>query len=523
MKKDNIISVLHLLIKELHIPVTSQSVEDELQKHPEFNSLLGISDVLNNWNVPNVAYALSFDELSDADITDPFIAYLSEKQFALVHSLDSKKAIVSDETWSRYVLPIDEFKRKYAGTILVAEKDHDSGERNYVANRQKEIAAKLRIPFVITSCIIFTFFFILHKSDRYDFNGDVIFLNAIKLLGLTTTILLLIQSVDATNPLIQKLCGGDDNENCNAILSSKSAKITDQLNWSELGFFYFSGTWLALFFIGDNSVMRVLAILNLMCLPYTFYSIYYQWRIAKQWCKFCCVVQGLLWLEFGGFLPFLMNTIKLPSLAEWANLIITMMIPIILWIFVKPYIVLSGQVQPLILQLRNFKYSSDLFNKMLHSGAKYSLPKEEYSLIIGNRQAEHTITMVSNPYCQPCSKAHTAMEWIHSRNDVKLQVVFVVNKDDDDKKVGVVTRLMSLQSEQNDLSLKFALDDWYENKNYESWTKRHPVKNLASYSEALQKQSEWCSIAEVAATPTIFINGRKLPANYQPEDIKYLI
>jgi hypothetical protein len=41
-------------------------------------------------------------------------------------------------------------------------------------------------------------------------------------------------------------------------------------------------------------------------------------------------------------------------------------------------------------------------------------------------------------------------------------------------------------------------------------------------TEALEKNKQWCKTTEIKATPTIFINGRKLPKPYQIEDINTL-
>jgi hypothetical protein len=38
-----------------------------------------------------------------------------------------------------------------------------------------------------------------------------------------------------------------------------------------------------------------------------------------------------------------------------------------------------------------------------------------------------------------------------------------------------------------------------------------------------EKQKEWCDMAEIAFTPTILVNGYKLPEPYRLDDPKYLI
>jgi len=272
---DNTIRVITFLVEELHIPVTRQSISDELQKHPHYPGLLAISDVLNNWNVPNASYELTFEEL--ANVPCPFIVYLHNNEFTLVYSLNDKEAIVSDENTKTRAVSTEHFKKFYRGVVLAVEKDESSGEINYPAKRRKEIINNLRIPLVITASVVMLLLFLL-LSPQYTnaFNWNIAFLTLFKTAGLVTSILLLVQSIDRNNPVIHKLCGGDNNKNCNAILTSNAAKITEELSWSEAGFFYFAGTWLVLLFnSGHTSLMQTVAILNLICLPYTFYSIYY--------------------------------------------------------------------------------------------------------------------------------------------------------------------------------------------------------------------------------------------------------
>lgn len=68
-----------------------------------------------------------------------------------------------------------------------------------------------------------------------------------KFIGSIISGLLLWQSIDKNNPFIQTLCqAGGKMSDCNNILSSKAAQFTDWLSWSEIGFFYFASSFLAL-------------------------------------------------------------------------------------------------------------------------------------------------------------------------------------------------------------------------------------------------------------------------------------
>jgi uncharacterized membrane protein/glutaredoxin len=464
-----------------------------------------------------------------SEIPLPFIAYLSNRNYAVVTRKDKDLVTLSNEGWNNKAFTADEFKKLYGGSVLIAEKATTSGEADFIVKRRKELIANWLAPTAFAGLfIMMVAFLLLNSSYLTTLTLQTGFLTFFKTAGLTTAVLLLLQSIDANNPLIQKLCGSDNNKDCNAILSSKAAKIGG-IGWSEIGFFYFAGTWLALLFNSNHrALMQVLAALSLVSLPYTFYSIYYQWQVAKQWCKFCCVVQAILWLEFFAFLPYLINfKLQIPDSVEWGNLLMCMTIPALAWAIVKPYLLQAQQIRPLKKQLRKFKYNAGTFEKMLNDEVKYALPAEEHSLVIGNREAENVITMVSNPYCQPCAKVHKTLdEWLSNRSDIKLQIVFSTQNTKKDKKTQIAAHLMALQNNRDDVSLKKALNDWYgqKQKNYEAWAKEHPSAATDSLvHEILETQKAWCKLTEITGTPTLFLNGRKLPKNYQPEDLKYFI
>jgi uncharacterized membrane protein len=356
-----------------------------LQKHPDYYSLLAFSDVLNNFRVPNSAYQLSFDQLEKLPL--PFVCHLANKNYAVVTEFDDKHVKLSHNDWNNKVLKIDEFKKNYGGSVLVAEKEAASGEADFGLKRRKEVLNNWLIPISwirLTIDLVATL--LLNSSFFSHLNLQIGSLTIFKTIGLITSILLLLQSIDTNNPLISKFCGGDGNQDCNAILSSKSAKIAG-ITWSEIGFSYFAGTWLVLLFYSSHlALLQTLAILNLGGIIYSFYSIYYQWQIARQWCRFCCIVQAIFWLEFFSFLPvFEGHNLQFPVLTEWCNFVMTMAIPIMIWLLIRPLLLKAKQLRPLKQQLYKLKYNKELFDKMLSDEIKYTLPADENSIIIGNK------------------------------------------------------------------------------------------------------------------------------------------
>jgi protein-disulfide isomerase len=157
---------------------------------------------------------------------------------------------------------------------------------------------------------------------------------------------------------------------------------------------------------------------------------------------------------------------------------------------------------------------------------RHALLDDIHSIILGNREAKNIITIVSNPYCEPCSQTHKTLDqWLSIRDDIRLQIIFSAFNQEKDAVTTVASHFISLKSKNDDQSLKRALNDWFEqkHKNYERWAEEYPVNEDIPTFEILEKHKEWCEMTNVKMTPTIFINGRKLPKVYQIEDIKYFI
>jgi protein-disulfide isomerase len=203
-----------------------------------------------------------------------------------------------------------------------------------------------------------------------------------------------------------------------------------------------------------------------------------------------------------------------------------MALPVATWLMLKPLFLKAQQVKPLKNQLRKFKYNSELFNSMLKDQPKYTMPEEEWSIVLGNVKANNIITMVSNPYCPPCAKTHDVLDdWLNHNADIQVRIVFTADNTEKDIKTPVTRHLMALNQLPDKAIVKQALHDWYnqKQKNYEAWAKAYSVQLNEIDFVQLDKQKVWCDLAEVKATPTLLVNGYVLPNAYQIKDIKYML
>lgn len=116
-------------------------------------------------------------------------------------------------------------------------------------------------------------------------------------------------------------------------------------------------------------------------------------------------------------------------------------------------------------------------------------------------------------------------EILHNNDDVKLKVIFISRNNNLDPGSFIVSLFLAI-SEENKHNLKDVLDDWYLNshKEYTSFLAKYPIKNkLLEQRFKLDIMNQWCDLAEVSHTPTLFVNGFRLPENYTVRELKHIL
>ena len=83
---------------------------------------------------------------------------------------------------------------------------------------------------------------------------------------------------------------------------------------------------------------------------------------------------------------------------------------------------------------------------------------------------------------------------------------------------------LALAEQEDAKQIKEAMDYWYLNKsrNYETLQQNFPVPSdvLERQRGKLKIMSDWCMDADIAYTPTVFINGKRLPETFYLSDLK---
>ena len=60
-------------------------------------------------------------------------------------------------------------------------------------------------------------------------------------------------------------------------------------------------------------------------------------------------------------------------------------------------------------------------------------------------------------------------------------------------------------------------------KDYDVFAAKYPMgSKLEEQGSKIDKMKNWCDEAEITGTPTIFINGKRLPDTYRIDELKNL-
>jgi thiol-disulfide isomerase/thioredoxin len=252
--------------------------------------------------------------------------------------------------------------------------------------------------------------------------------------------------------------------------------------------------------------------------------------VVKQWCPLCLTVQAVLAAELiwsvVNFWQHLALSV-LPSAFSLLPIAYCLLIPIILWYILKP-LILKAKEEPIYkAAYKRLLYNPETFNHLLQQQASAPDGYQNLGIEIGNPDAENTIIKVCNPYCSPCAKAHPVLDKIvHNNKNVKLKLIFTASNDKGDKRGIAARHLLAINEEQNALKTQQALDDWYlaPKKDYNVFAAKYPLNGeIAKQEKQIEEMNKWCKEAEIFFTPTIFINGHRLPEKYNIEELIYIL
>ena len=505
--------------EELHIPHTCSYTNQQFEEHPYKHSLFGLHSLLAEYGIESKGVRFNDKEDAFPNLKVPFLAQVSD-DLVLVKSIATNKISYQ---WYDDVIHIThkQFLSAWSGVALLLYPNKDASEPLYKEHRRVELTQAIKRWGCVACAITILGIAVILRAPQFSLLTILLFI--LNIIGLYLGYLLLLHQQNLSNAVGDSLCNILKHTTCTNLLDSPAAKAVYGISWSEIGTAYFGVNTIVLILFPNADL--ILALFSFATFGYIVWSLWYQRFRAHVWCVLCLMVQGVFILQATISLIFIRfsslgDDVKARTLSFLAVSLLyvasTLSIHFLLAVISK-----ARQAELWRNVFYNFKLRREIFDCLLQKEKHYEVETAS-SIRFGNPNAAYHLTILTNPYCNPCATMHTHISGM-SLNDCCVSIVFTSFG----KKYDRVCRLLIAAYQQLGAESAWQLygkwytgglakdESFFKNLNLDDTTKS--VKN--EYS----KHIEWRKQTGFSATPTILVNGYRMPRPYSIEDFKKLV
>lgn len=511
-------------LQHLNISVSNTYFRKSVASHPEYPSILSLSDTLERLEIKHAVAKVQEEDLEN--IPFPFVLHLrrGQGQLLLIRSQQDLREHESDiEDWDGVILLIEE-------SDVAIDEEH----QEYIS-REKTVKPGLMILGV--SALLF---FILMLSQNFSWHYLLLLTTA--LAGTILGVLLTAKDVGIRYEAVEAFCNSGKKTNCERVLTSDEASLFGRFKLSDavLSYFIFqliiTGLWLPV----RNEVSAILSVLfvfTMFSLPVVGYSLYVQGVKLKSWCRLCLLVGGIFLVQavlFGWM--YTMNMFVFGETGIWAITQIMFLLVAIgsLEFLLKSRLEEGSESAEAEIAAKRVKYSPDVFSHLLEKEKRVNTSLFEKEILIGKPDTPIQIMMAASLSCSPCKEGFEKLsELIKAFPDQIYAVVrFRVNKTNEGQNIGAAETILSYWLAnihgKNDAASKTQrlIMDWYKRVDLQKFLEKYPVKHNGidrELNDLAEQLTGWFKEENIQGTPTYFINGYQLPRHYRIDDLKILI
>lgn len=533
-------AVVFFFLNYLAVPVPYAKVRETLKNHPDYPNVISIVDVLHEFGINADALKGTTADLSESLL--PAIALLKNNKFVLLKSISSKSVEYYHQGHGHLTCSLEKFAEEWSGVIVTGTSTKRPLENDLQKNRRLELKKIIQKLIAVTAIITVVFVAYLQGLSEIISTTRWVCLWWLKLIGLFLCILLVLTRIRRSTSL-HRICQLSDKIDCLKIQQLPAGKLFG-IPLSDIGLIYFAGGLLSLHllpYVGTTGLnLTHFAVINVMVLPITLFSLYYQAFVIRSWCWMCVVIQILLWLEFYILRP----AIKLKASDFTADKILYLLIGFIVtalvWSLIRSIVNKAELISRLTQKISRYQRSPELIAVQLKNTSKVKFSNLPGDIDIGPAGASITFTLVVNPLCPSCGKTFQQLKQIIRFGDGKINgIIRIIAWDRVDKPSSkkdtenhdIATRLVSLALKKKELALK-ALSLWFSKENKDVKDIMKQFRHMPAVSEndddatakmALNVHRKWADSVSITGTPTVYLNGGKLPRGIDIQDLKYYL
>lgn len=509
-------NILEQFLDAIEVRYNKHFADKLYYEHPHRYNMYGLKKMLDVYGVKTLGVRIESKDLLSLNF--PCILH-TYGDFAI--GLDcGTDTITYLHNGKRVTISHDAFKQTWTGNALVVEETTEADEPEYYNHRKEEILANAKvysIPIMLILSVIIGIVAHIQEMELYSIMG--LLLNS---LGVFVCSMLMQKQLMGESRYGDRVCSLFHHADCNGILDGPKAKFFG-ISWSEVGMGYFIASIL-LITLYPKSVGTV-SIINWIAMFYGVWSIYYQWRIAKSWCVLCVISQSIIWLI--GIIEII-SCISVPlTFNVFSSLFSCMVYGICIMAvhyFATAHTAEKGRIRA-IQKFRALKVNSKVANTLIENEEYYETSLEDSSILFGNPEAKMRVTILSNPHCNPCARMHKHVEKLLSLCGDEICVQYIFSSFNENLENSSRYLIFCYFEYEHDEALsKFA--DWYlrDKFNYEKIISCNDTYiHTEKIEEEMEKHRTWRTRTSLMETPTILVNGHKLPDEYEIGDLAMIV
>ncbi len=261
--------------------------------------------------------------------------------------------------------------------------------------------------------------------------------------------------------------------------------------------------------------------------PFIFYSLYYQWRIAKNWCTICLIIIVVFLLELIVFLSYgSYSSIRL-EVSPLSLFISSFTLSGLGWLLIKPKIQAHFEVNSNVSKYKRFKRNYSLFRLALKDSRRVPYSSLHSPIFLGKPDASLKLSLITNLSCGHCVGMHNELEKILKTygNDIRVNIRFnrIVNEKVEKMDL-MYFKLLEIYFVKGQHEFIEALGAWFRNKDLNAWLSRFQEgaqnKNAEEIFSVQYKENK---DNELLFTPALIIGEYLYPTHYERSDLIYFI
>lgn len=263
-----------------------------------FQSMFGMVKLLQEYGVGSIGLSVAPEQKEKAirEFPTPFLADTADG-FAIVLGIEGDKVTYMSQQ-KVFTVSLAEFSGGWNGISLLSAVDEKSIEPEYSRHRVAEISTVVK-KYVLVALAVMLLGVAMWLSGSYSHWAAWVLI-LFDCAGILFSWMLLQKSLGIHNDAAEAVCAVLEEGGCDELARSEASSFFGIFKWSEVGMAYFTISLLSLLLFPGT--LPALAAINILCLPYTVWSITYQKFKAKVWCTLCVCVQVTLWLLFAVYL-----------------------------------------------------------------------------------------------------------------------------------------------------------------------------------------------------------------------------